>query len=92
MTEGVIVALISIAGMVLVAIINAIVQNRGINKRLEKIENHDNKQYLSILRLTIMSENMPITERIAAGKEYIDHGGNGEVKNFFQEFVKKHTK
>ena len=92
MTEGVIVALISIAGMVLVAIINAIVQNRGINKRLEKMETHDNKQYLSILRLTIMSENMPITERIAAGKEYIEQGGNGEVKNFFQEFVKKHTK
>ena len=92
MTEGEIIALIGMAGMILVAVINAIAQNRGINKRLEKIEKHDAKQYLSILRLTIMSENMPITERIAAGKEYIEQGGNGEVKNFFQEFVKKHTK
>lgn len=92
MTEGEIIALIGMAGMILVAVINAIAQNRGVIKRLEKIEEHNNKQYLSILRLTIMSENMPITERLTAGKEYIDRGGNGDVRQFYQEFVKEHTK
>lgn len=92
MTEGEIIALIGMAGMILVAIINAIAQNKSISKRLDKIESHDRKQYLSILRLTIMSEEMPVSERIVAGKEYIEQGGNGDVKKFYQEFLDKHTK
>jgi hypothetical protein len=66
-------------------------QNRNLNKRLAKIEEHDQKQYLGLLRLTIMSESMPISERIIAGKEYIDAGGNGDIKKFYKEFLEKHT-
>lgn len=91
MTEGEIIALIGMAGMIVVAIINAITQNKTLAKRLDKIESHDEKQYLGILRLTIMSDNMPISERIVAGKEYIDRGGNGDVKKFYQEFLDEHT-
>lgn len=91
MTEGEIIALIGMAGMILVAVINAIAQNKSINKRLDKMENHDRKQYLSILRLTIMSEEMPVSERIVAGKEYIEQGGNGDVKKFYNDFLEKHT-
>ena len=92
MTEAEIVALIGLAGAILVALINNYFQNKNLDKRLGKIENHDEKQYLGILRLTIMSDNMPISERIIAGKEYIDRGGNGDVKKFYQEFLKQHTK
>lgn len=92
MTEGEIIALIGMAGMILVAIINAIAQSKSISKRLDKMESHDRKQYLSILRLTIMSEEMPVSERIVAGKEYIEQGGNGDVKSFYQDFLDKHTK
>jgi hypothetical protein len=92
MTEGEIVALIGLAGAILVALINNYFQNKNLDKRLNKIESHDEKQYLGILRLTIMSDNMPVSERIIAGKEYIDRGGNGDVKKFYQEFLEKHTK
>lgn len=92
MTEGEIIALIGMSGAILVAIINAIAQNKSIVKRLDRIERHDEKQYLSILRLTIMSKEMPVSERIIAGKEYIDKGGNGEVKKFYQGFLDEHTK
>jgi hypothetical protein len=92
MTEGEIIALIGMAGMIIVAVINAVSQNKTIVKRLDKIEKNNEKQYKSILRLTIMSEEMPISERIIAGKEYIDNGGNGDVKNFYKEFIEKHTK
>ena len=91
MTEGEIIALIGMAGMILVAVINAIAQNKSISKRLDKMESHDRKQYLSILRLTIMSEEMPVSERIVAGKEYIEQGGNGDVKSFYQKFLEEHT-
>ena len=92
MTEAEIVALIGLAGAILVALINNYFQNKNLDKRLGKIENHDEKQYLGILRLTIMSDNMPVSERIIAGKEYIDRGGNGDVKKFYQEFLEQHTK
>lgn len=92
MTEGEIIALIGMAGMIIVAVINAVSQNKTIVKRLDKIEKNNEKQYKSILRLTIMSEEMPISERIIAGKEYIDNGGNGDVKKFYKEFIEKHTK
>ena len=93
MTEGEIIALIGMAGMVIVAIIQAVSQSKSkkIIERLDKLEEHGSKQYLSLLRLTIMSNEMPISERIIAGKEYIDRGGNGDIKKFYQEFVKEHT-
>ena len=92
MTEAEIVALIGLAGAILVALINNYYQNKNLDNRLGKIESHDEKQYLGILRLTIMSDNMPISERITAGKEYIDRGGNGDVKKFYNEFLEEHTR
>lgn len=92
MTEAEIVALIGLAGAILVALINNYYQNKNLDKRLGKIESHNEKQYLSILRLTIMSDNMPISERIIAGKEYIDRDGNGDVKKFYNEFLEEHTR
>ncbi len=62
-----------------------------LGKDVRKNREHDKEQYLAILRLTVMSEEMPISERIVAGKKYIDEGGNGAVKEFFEAFLKKHT-
>lgn len=70
--------------------------NRKANKKLEeqvgKLVEHDEDQYLSILRLTIMSEEMPIQERIIAGEKYVKKGGNGEVKKYYQKMLDEHTK
>lgn len=46
---------------------------------------HDNAQYLAILRLTITNEGMPISERLKAGEEYIEKGGNGDVSKLYME-------
>ena len=54
-------------------------------KEIPEIKNHCHENYLSSLRLTIMSNEMPLGERIIAGKKYIDAGGNGEVKKFINE-------
>ncbi len=48
---------------------------------------HSRENYLSILRLTIMSHEMPLSERIAAGEKYIKYGGNGEVKHKYEELL-----
>ena len=48
---------------------------------------------MALLRLTVMNSEMPIDERIAAGKNYIDHGGNGGVKEYYHNnLVKEHIK
>ena len=76
--------------------VTVIVSNKRANKKLvqkvDKLVEHDEDQYLSILRLTIMSENMPISERIIAGDKYVKKGGNGDVKKYYQKMLEEHTK
>lgn len=66
--------------------IKAIVKEHLPNvKEIPEIKNHCHENYLSSLRLTIMSNEMPLGERIIAGQKYIEAGGNGEVKKFVNE-------
>lgn len=51
---------------------------------------HDEAQYKAILRLTITADHMPISERLLAGKEYVEElHGNGEVKAIYNELKEK---
>lgn len=54
---------------------------------VEEMSEHSIENYLSIKRLTIMSHEMPLSERIAAGEKYIKAGGNGEVKHKYEELL-----
>lgn len=54
---------------------------------IEETSEHSLENYLSIKRLTIMSHEMPLSERIAAGEKYIKYGGNGEVKHKYEELL-----
>lgn len=112
MSDGVIVAIITSATSLFLAVVNIVVaalKNRkekksgvekkidklderldGIDERLDGIEatqrkqnEHDNLQYMSILRLTVMDSDMPTSERLIAGREYISKGGNGDVKEYY---------
>ena len=62
------------------------------SKNVKKLMEHDKEQYLSILRLTLMSPDVPISERIIAGDKYIKAGGNGDCKHYYFELLKEHTK
>lgn len=64
----------------------------SMGKKVDQLVEHDEDQYLSILRLTIMSEDMPVSERIIAGDKYVKKGGNGEVKKYYQKMLAEHTK
>ena len=66
--------------------------NKELTKKVDTLVEHDHEQYLSILRLTIMSEEMPVSERIIAGDKYIKAGGNGDVKQYYQKMLEEHTK
>lgn len=108
MSEGVTVAIIASASSLALAIVNAVIaalqrraqKKSGMETRIENIERdvsklreHSELQYLSILRLTVMDSDMPTSERLIAGKEYLSRGGNGDVKKFYEDYertVNKH--
>lgn len=60
---------------------------RKWEKWVEEQSEHSLDNYLSIKRLTIMSHEMPLSERIAAGEKYIKYGGNGEVRHKYEELL-----
>lgn len=57
---------------------------KPLKEALADLKNHSHENYMGILRLTIMSNEMPIGERIVAGHKYLKEGGNGEVKAFLK--------
>ena len=60
---------------------------RKWEKWVEEMSEHSLDNYLSVKRLTIMSHEMPLSERIAAGEKYIRACGNGEVKHKYEELL-----
>ena len=61
-----------------------------IKSDIQELKDHSKENYLGIKRLTVMSHDMPIGERIVAGNDYIKAGGNGEVKKYIEKEL--HTK
>ena len=84
--------LLTLAGICVTVFVSNKKASKKLEEKVDKLMEHDEDQYLSILRLTIMSEGMPITERIIAGEKYVKKGGNGEVKKYYQNMLKEHTK
>lgn len=50
------------------------------NNEIKNVKEELHKNSLNTLKNTICNDNIPLSERIIAGKEYIDKGGNGAVK------------
>ncbi len=67
---------------------------KSINERLTKTENDMNERFgkteRDILKLIIMSHDMPIEERLNAGKRYVENGGNSEVKAHYMVLKEKY--
>ena len=82
---------ITALGVIITAAVKVISVTNKIKKSIDTfsstvndLKKHSEENYLSLLRLTIMSSEMPIGERIVAGHKYLSLGGNGDVKNFLK--------
>jgi hypothetical protein len=63
--------------------INDIVDSvTGFQEDIKDLKEHTEENYMALLQLKIMSNEMPIGERIIAGRKYLDRGGNGDIKKF----------
>ena len=104
MSDGVVIAIITSATSLVLALVNAVIaalqrraqKKSGIQARLDVIEDkvdkltvHNDLQYLSLLRLTVIDSDMPMSERLIAGKEYLTRGGNGDVKKFYENLERQ---
>lgn len=61
---------------------------KNLRESVDELLAHDKDQYKQILKLTVMTENMPLSERISAAKKYLELGGNGDVRKYYEEHLK----
>ena len=66
------------------------VQNyfKELKESVNELLEHDKEQYKQILKLTVMTENMPFSERVRAAEKYLELGGNGDIKAYYEKHLK----
>lgn len=63
---------------------------RKWDKWVRQKDKHDIEQYAQILRLVIMTPEMPLSERISAGDTYVNElHRNGAVKQKYNELLQR---
>lgn len=67
-------------------------QHEETKKEISILKEELNKNSLNTMKNTICNENIPLSERISVGKEYIDKGGNGAVKIFVHKLEEDYEK
>lgn len=82
-------SLITSGSIILTFCISAYKLIRREDRWREEKDKHDRENYLSILRLVIVTPEIPLSERIAAGDRYIALGGNGAVKHQYEDLLKQ---
>lgn len=63
---------------------------KGLQTQIDTIEKHCKENYMRELQIIIMSEEMPIEERLRAGEEYVNNGGNGAVKAKYRVILQRY--
>ena len=83
-------SIITSLSVVLTAIVTAYKFIRKWDKWVKQKDKHDTEQYVQILRLVIMTPEMPLSERIAAGDTYVNElHRNGAVKQKYNELLQR---
>lgn len=74
-------------------IVGTVFKIHSILNRLErKFDDYDNilkENTLHILKMALLSEDLPITDRINAGKRYLELGGNGYGKIVYNQLIRR---
>lgn len=83
-------SIITSVTVVFTAIVTAYRFIRKWDKWVKQKDKHDVEQYVQILRLVIMTPEMPLSERISAGDTYVNElKRNGAVKQKYNELLQR---
>ena len=63
---------------------------RNLEKKYDELNYNLKNNTLFILKIAVLDEQLPITDRLHAGELYMDLGGNGAVKKKYQELLKEY--
>ena len=91
---GIATALLSIGKLmkvVIKSIKKVIAFFHSLRTDMDILRRHEEENYKATLRLVIMSEEMPIEERLDAGEKYVKLGGNGTVKAKYKQLQAYYT-
>lgn len=61
-----------------------------LEKKYDEMNEMIKENTMCILKMAVVSEEMPLVERIHAGEEYLDLGGNGAVKKKYNHLVEEY--
>ena len=64
---------------------------RNLEKKYDELNYNLKNNTLFILKIAVLDEQLPITDRLHAGELYMDLGGNGAVKKKYQELLKEYN-
>lgn len=83
-------SIITSVSVVLTAVVTAYKFISKWDKWVKQKDKHDIEQYVQILRLVIMTPEMPLSERISAGDTYVNElHRNGAVKQKYNELLQR---
>lgn len=83
-------SVITASTVIITAVITAYKFIRKWDKWVKQKDKHDIEQYVQILRLVIMTPEMPLSERISAGDTYVNElHRNGAVKQKYNELLQR---
>ena len=89
-TIVIIASIVTAISVIITAIVTAYKFIRKWDKWVKQKDKHDTEQYVQILRLVIMTPEMPLSERIAAGDTYVNElHRNGAVKQKYNELLQR---
>lgn len=57
---------------------------------IEPLKEELHKNSLNTMKNTICNENIPLSERVSVGRDYIEKGGNGAVKIYVHKLEEKY--
>ena len=64
---------------------------RNLEKKYDEMNDILKNNTLYILKIAVLDEQLPLTDRLHAGELYMDLGGNGAVKKKYQELLKEYN-
>ena len=64
---------------------------RNLEKKYDEMNDILKNNTLYILKIAVLDEQLPLTDRLKAGELYMDLGGNGAVKKKYQELLKEYN-
>ena len=83
-------SVITALSVIITAIVTCYKIVRKWDNWVKRKDKHDTEQYVQILRLVIMTPEMPLSERIAAGDIYVNElHRNGAVKQKYNELLQR---